>query len=88
MLFGMPAGQDPHRKARDALAGSVELRAEVARMRLDFRRDGKSADHLSDEQILGGIQQAGRKLPTVSGRPGGAGFAAAKRQFAAQLPDL
>jgi len=87
MLCGMAAG-DPHRKTRDALANSLQLRAEVARMRLDFRREGKSSDHLSDEQILDGIQQAGRKLPKVSGRPGGASFAAARRQFVAELPDL
>ena len=83
----MSAG-DPHRKTREALASSLQLRAEVARMRTDFRRQGKRADHLSDEEILDGIRETGRKLPTVSDRPGGAGFAAARRQFVAELPDL
>jgi hypothetical protein len=57
-------------------------------MRVDFRRQGKGADHLSDQQILDGIQKAGSKLPRVTSRPGGASYAEAKRRFAAGLPDL
>lgn len=56
-------------------------------MRVDFSRQGKSADHLSDQEILDGIQAAGKGLPRVSDRPGGANFAEARRQFAASLPD-
>lgn len=57
-------------------------------MRVDFRRQGKRADHLSDQQILDGIQETGRKLPRVTDRPGGTRFADARRQFAAGLPEL
>ena len=57
-------------------------------MRVDFRRQGKSADHLSDQEILDGIQAAGSKLPKITDRPGGASFAEARRRFAASLPDL
>jgi hypothetical protein len=82
------AAREPNRRAGEALANSPQLRLEVARMRVDFRRQGKNADHLSDQEILDGIQEAGSKLPRVSDRPGGASFAEAKRRFAASLPDL
>jgi hypothetical protein len=82
------AARDPHRRAGEALANSPQLRLEVARMRVDFRRLGKSTDHLSDQQILDGIQEAGRKLPKVSDRPGGASFREARDAFVRGLPDL
>ena len=82
------AARDPHRRAGEALANSPQLRLEVARMRVDFRRQGKSTDHLSDQEILDGIQAAGSKLPRISDRPGGASYAEARRQFVASLPDL
>jgi len=82
------AARDPHRKAGEALASSPQLRLEVARMRVDFRREGKSTDHLSDQEILDGIQEAGKSLPKDSARPGGGSFAEARRLFVAGLPDL
>jgi hypothetical protein len=82
------AARDPHRKSGEALANSPRLRLEVARMRVDFRRLGKSTDHLSDQQILDGIQEAGKKLPKESDRPGGASFREAREAFVAGLPGL
>ena len=82
------AARDPHRRAGEALATSPRLRVEVARMRVDFRRQGKSADHLSDQEILDGIQEAGSKLPRISDRPGAGSYAEARRRFVAGLPDL
>jgi hypothetical protein len=63
------------------------MKKELARMREDFRRQGKTADHLSDDELMEGVLREGRKLPQPNDYPGELGFYEAVRRFRESLPD-